>query len=345
MSFCKGSHSVDGPDGCGNESCRGRELCVPTCATCPDFPNVHCQANHSVDDGCGNEDCRGQTYCVASCHDCPDFQPVIELARAGASLEQLFARARVPLSQVQSPSSLSSLSYPVFHPSPGFSPSSSSSKVTRLFGREWPPTSVRAFMACLAGPADPSVRNDQELMDKLHQTQGVPVSNICTLLEEQATRSNVISSLTRFVTGCSAGGLLFVYLGGHGNSTDGYSDWGLGTWEEDTRGPEVAPLICNVPSRVFAVADSCHSGAFIHDVEAHLATHPLMCESLTVLASTQSNQSASTGWKLLQYLIDGMTDESNLATSEIALAQHVVDNLRTSNPKQRAQLFYRQRYG
>eukprot|EP00906_Rhabdomonas_costata_P007972 RCo011387 len=101
MSFCKGSHSVDGPDGCGNESCRGRELCVPTCATCPDFPNVHCQANHSVDDGCGNEDCRGQTYCVASCHDCPDFQPVIELARAGASLEQLFARARVPLSQVQ----------------------------------------------------------------------------------------------------------------------------------------------------------------------------------------------------------------------------------------------------
>jgi len=32
---CKGDHAVDGDEGCGNEDCRGYELCVEVCESCP----------------------------------------------------------------------------------------------------------------------------------------------------------------------------------------------------------------------------------------------------------------------------------------------------------------------
>jgi hypothetical protein len=37
--------------------------------------------------------------------------------------------------------------------------------------------SIKVFMACLAGPADPNVRNDYALVDAFKQKLGVPAEN------------------------------------------------------------------------------------------------------------------------------------------------------------------------
>ena len=41
-------------------------------------------------------------------------------------------------------------------------------------------------MACLAGPADPTTRNDKKLLDKF-SAAGVPIENIWMLFEKQCT--------------------------------------------------------------------------------------------------------------------------------------------------------------
>ena len=37
---CKGDHCVDGDEGCGNEDCRGYELCVDDCESCPSKKDI-----------------------------------------------------------------------------------------------------------------------------------------------------------------------------------------------------------------------------------------------------------------------------------------------------------------
>ncbi|MFO0555288.1 MAG: hypothetical protein U0271_43330 [Polyangiaceae bacterium] len=71
---CDGNHAVDGPDGCGDEACRGRTFCVATCEGCPGNFNPACRGEHAVDGdgGCGNDACRGKSYCAKTCTTCPD---------------------------------------------------------------------------------------------------------------------------------------------------------------------------------------------------------------------------------------------------------------------------------
>ncbi|KAI9007604.1 hypothetical protein DFJ74DRAFT_688443 [Hyaloraphidium curvatum] len=71
--LCRGDHPVDGKKGCGNEPCRGLDLCVADCPGCPGHAHPACRGKHPADGpgGCGTAACRGRKRCVRTCP-CPD---------------------------------------------------------------------------------------------------------------------------------------------------------------------------------------------------------------------------------------------------------------------------------
>ncbi len=267
-------------------------------------PNTFCSGGHPVsgENGCHNEGCSGLDLCAPDCFTCPDY------------VRQSLRVASLPTE-----------------------PRAENGHSTSLFGQQRSSGSIKTFMACLAGPADPEVRNDIELMDKFRSVHHVLPQHQWMFLEQQATQPTVTSALSDATDPelIYPDDFLFVYLGGHGSAEHGSTGYRLGTYKGSVQGEDVARLVCRVPCRVFLIADSCHSGALINDVKAHLEENPLGCESLTVLTSIQAELAATTGWQLIQFLIDGLSDDA----PEQDLARRVCDELRTSTKKQRAQLF------
>ena len=175
--------------------------------------------------------------------------------------------------------------------------------LTSLFGCR-PASSIKVFMACLAGPADPMTRNDIILIDKLHKEIGVPRENIWMFLERQCTPNAIYESLKVAAEICNdENDILFVYLGGHGSrkQSEVYQESGnkfeynLGTWGGSTPSSLVLKAIQTVKCPVFMVVDSCYSGQMIDDAKSYFLHAPLAHE-LYVLTSTQNDKSAQTGW-------------------------------------------------
>lgn len=311
--FCAGKHPVSGEKGCFNEACHGHKKCVPGCFSCPDYvhhvrssppTNEHCAGKHPVDGkrGCHNAGCRGRQVCAPDCFTCPDY---VAHQTGGAPLP------------------------PEPRPENGHS--------TTLFGQHRSSGSIKTFMACLAGPADPETRNDIELMDKFRHEHHVMPQHQWMFLEHQASQPAVTAALDDATDPevIFPDDFLFVYLGGHGSAEHGSTGYRLGTYKGSVRGEDVARLVCRVPCRVFLIADSCHSGAMINDVKEHLKDNPLRCESLTILTSIQAELPATTGWKLIQFLIEGLSSDA----PEEDLARLVCAQLRTSTKQQRAQMY------
>lgn len=216
--------------------------------------------------------------------------------------------------------------------------------LTSLFGLRLA-SSIKVFMACLAGPADPLTRNDIKLIDRLNSEVGIPRDNTWMFLERQCTPNVIKESLTVATGTCQPKeDFLFVYLGGHGSrkssdvfgkSGNGY-EYVLGTWGGGTSSELVLKAIENAKCPVFMVVDSCHSGQMIPDAKSFFEnkSHP----TIYILASTQSDNSAQTGWKLIQKLIDHMVDGSKKQdVNATTIGMDVVDTLVTSLQGQKAQ--------
>ena len=92
-------------------------------------------------------------------------------------------------------------------------------RLTNVFGPR-ATQSIKVFLACLAGPADPQTRNDVLLIEKF-KTIGVPPQNILALYEYQCSRLSIYYSLLNMVLNCNPGDILFLYLGGHGSVSNG----------------------------------------------------------------------------------------------------------------------------
>jgi len=210
------------------------------------------------------------------------------------------------------------------------------SKITLspIFGPR-PTRSIKVFMACLAGPADPATRNDITLIEKFKEA-GIPQDNIWLLLERQCTPLSILASLADAASEniSHEGDIIFLYLGGHGSGGSG-SDYSLATWQGGTKSGDVLKAIAKCKAEIFMVVDSCHSGAMIDDAKKFFGDDGYK-PKMTILASTQADNSACTGWKLIQMLVDHVGSGKYITPASVG--QYVVDNLRTSLETQKAQL-------
>src|SRR3989338_9716010 len=151
------------------------------------------------------------------------------------------------------------------------------SVLTSLFGCR-PASSIKVFMACLAGPADPLTRNDIILIDRLNKEVGVPRENTWMFLERQCTPKAIFESLKVAAGVCNdENDILFVYLGGHGcrkknsvcESTGNSYEYNLSTWEGSTPSSLILEAIEKIKCPVFMVVDSCYSGQMIDDAKSY----------------------------------------------------------------------------
>jgi len=198
--------------------------------------------------------------------------------------------------------------------------------ITPIFGPR-PASSIKVFMACMAGPADPSTRNDITLIETFIKA-GVPREYIWMFLERQATKGTISECLPTCVDVCDPDDILFVYLGGHGSGPS--DEYHLCTWGGGTGSSIVLSAIQQCKCPVFMVVDSCYAGQMIEDAKAMDNLPPL-----TICASVQRDSPASTGWRLIQYLIDHVSSGDYVTPMQIS--SYIVENLRTPNPNQRAQ--------
>ncbi|MBS0658504.1 MAG: hypothetical protein JSR82_09710 [Verrucomicrobia bacterium] len=286
--------------------------------------HAHCRGEHPVDgpSGCGNEACRGRKLCVPDCLGCPDNflaacrgrHPVDGPNGCGHEACRGHARCWCTCRGC---------------------PDAAGGEPAGFFGGR-AGRDIVLYLACLAGPADPSERNDLRFLDELRERHGIPAEQIWRLLERQCTERSILATFADCVETVEPGQMLFAYFGGHGDSADGRAQWSLGS-HGSTQGTDLAPLLARCRGEVFVVADSCHSGAFLRDLqdalEAADAWHP---PRLTALSSTQASLSARTGWRLLELLIAcAAADRTPRET-----ARQVVEKLRTPEKRQRAQFCF-----
>ena len=206
--------------------------------------------------------------------------------------------------------------------------------LTSIFGPR-PACSIKVFMACLAGPADPTVRNDILLIDKF-KSIGVPQENTWLLLEKQCTPKNIKANLENMIYCTNECDIIFIYLGGHGNNSN--NQYNLCTYDEYTTSTDVLDILTKTKAEVFLIVDSCYSGQIINDFQAyekHITT------TYNILTSTYSNMSAYTGWKLIQLLIDVIFNKDETkAPSILEICKYIQDNLITSLKEQKANHYY-----
>jgi len=202
--------------------------------------------------------------------------------------------------------------------------------ITPVFGPRVA-SSIKVLLACLAGPADPNVRNDIILINKFKEI-GVPSENIFMLLERQCTPDMIKASLQNLVYNSQEGDIIFIYLGGHGNKKiDGYY---LSTWEGKTCSKDILPILQNCKSEIFMVVDSCYSGQMIEDFKKQKNS-----PKTSILASTQSDQSAYSGWKLLQMLIENIFNIDSSFSEPKTIMNYIEKNFITSSETQKAQIY------
>jgi hypothetical protein len=203
--------------------------------------------------------------------------------------------------------------------------------VTPVFGPRIA-RSIRVVLACLAGPADPAVRNDLHLLAKFEEA-GVPRENMTVLLERQCTPTGVTWALDNAVKNTHEGDFLFVYLGGHGKPDNHYS---LCTWEGATTADMILKSLSRVDEKVpvFLVIDSCYSGNLNEYLRSEYKG-PLPSE-LHLLHSTQAGTVAYTGWRLIDLLIKHIFPKGAYSNAE-GVGKTIAHDFRTENsPNQRA---------
>jgi hypothetical protein len=307
--FCKGTHSA-GESGCNNPKCKGIDLCVAGCATCPDFVaawngamNDCCKGQHAVSGGCENEGCRGLALCAADCVGCPDF-----IERHGHQ----HASSRGGVGGVIGDDS-----------------------------KQWWSRSgsrIKLYMACLAGPADPATRNDISLMRGLQEKFDVPQENMWLLLENQVSLASVHATIGDLAASCTAADVAVVYIGGHGSAASQDHDYRLESYRGRAEGEVIAAKLWACPCPLFVIIDSCHSAAFINDAvaTAKAKNARVVCPEMVILASTQADNEAQTGWRIVAALHDAWLRGDD-AKAPTQVATSVAATLRTGNERQRAQ--------
>ncbi len=204
--------------------------------------------------------------------------------------------------------------------------------ISPIFGPR-PARTIKILLVCLAGPADPAVRNDTVLIDKFIKA-GVPRENIWMLLEKQSTPKTISAALKNIVSKnvLAPDDILFIYLGGHGTAKGQYY---LATWEGFTPSSLVLSEIEKTSAQVFMVIDSCYSGNMILDAKKWFKRKRK--PRLSILTSVQANKTAYTGWRLISLLIENITKGTYVSPQSIG--KNIVKKLRTSASYQRAQYF------
>ncbi len=200
--------------------------------------------------------------------------------------------------------------------------------ITPLFG---PRTtcSIKVLIASLAGPADPTYRNDTILVQKFKDF-GVPAENIHLMLEKQCTPKTLTTNLENTLEFCNEGDILFLYIGGHGINSKGYYE--LCTHGGYTSSKMILKSLKSAKCEVFLVVDSCYSGQMIEDIKYNNFTLP---KDFHILASTNPDLCAMTGWRLLQLLIDNIFIP-NTYTNPIEVCNTIQEKLVTPLQGQRA---------
>lgn len=210
--------------------------------------------------------------------------------------------------------------------------------LTNVFGPRVA-SSIKVFMACLAGPADPLYRPDISLIKKFEEI-GVPNDNIYMLLEKQCTPTVIEACLKNLVKFSENDDVLFVYIGGHGNyylkkdmKDEGNKtrNYYLCTHEGCTESFKVLEILSkSKASEINIVIDSCYSGQFIMDFINEFA-EDFKDKKVKLLASTNWNMSAKTGWRIVDYLNDQLFSKEKYTSFEEAgkfIANNLVTNLK-----------------
>lgn len=99
----------------------------------------------------------------------------------------------------------------------------------------------------LEGPA----HDVAALADLLKTNHGFPAGNIVSLVDGQATKSNVLSALENLVKQTNHGDLVLIYFSGHGTSTSEY-----GAWEFDASTGALLPYNFKMDKDVKKMMDS-----------------------------------------------------------------------------------------
>lgn len=199
--------------------------------------------------------------------------------------------------------------------------------------------SIKVLIACLAGPADPSVRNDTILAQKFKDF-GVPAENITMLLEKQCTPKTITTMLENSLTQCNEGDVLFLYLGGHGTNSNGYYE--LCTHNGYTSSKMILDVLKHSKCEVFMVVDSCYSGLMIEDIKVSKTFQNK--KNLHVLSSTTHDLCAMTGWRLVQLLIDNLF-VSDSYSSPGDICKTVEEQLVTPQKGQKARVMIKRSSG
>lgn len=215
--------------------------------------------------------------------------------------------------------------------------------LVNVFGPR-PSSTIKVFMACLAGPADPLKRTDIGFIDDFYKI-GVPYENIHMLLETQCTPKVILANLENLVSNCQNGDVLVCYLGGHGNrqkrlsidpllclKASSYYEYNLCTYKGCTISTDVFKVLKGCPAEIYLIIDSCYSGQMIED---YLNYHEDLKLNIQFLSSTLCDLSAWTGWLLVDMLRSRIFDQSkNTSFNEVCL--DIVQNFKTSSEEQKA---------
>ena len=153
---------------------------------------------------------------------------------------------------------------------------------------------------------DKKNRKDQELYD-LFKKQGVPEDHMALLLDNKATKKEMLAQLEALCKKAGAGSTLIFYYAGHGMKSESgktyFANYDINPDQPAATGLEV-PEIRNVISKsfqgstVWLTADCCYSGALIGEGEK------LSGKKVLVSTSATSSNASTGNWTFSQSMID-----------------------------------------
>ena len=135
------------------------------------------------------------------------------------------------------------------------------------------------------------------------------------------------------IVNCELGDIFIVYWGGHGSVID--KQFHLKTNCDQIGSYMLLRMLQYSKAELLIITDACYSGQMITDFGLH---KPVFIIPATLICSTQYDNQAMTGWRLVQLLID-YTFQKNVFLTPQNLADYVSDNLVTNWPSQRAIVF------
>jgi hypothetical protein len=190
-------------------------------------------------------------------------------------------------------------------------------------------------------PFDPTDRRDLALHEYLVNERGVPADNASLLLDQAATRENILAGLADIALRAKAGDLAFVYFTGHGlRAEDGaiyFSNYDLVPDDFEATGfaiDDVADALSELAPgvRLILLGDFCHSGALTQVAEKLSATS---------LTSAEASNLSTGNWTFTQTMLrvlkgDSLADRNHDGAIDLSEAKREIDDAMKYTEWQRA---------